>query len=788
VPRGSVGRYRHHLYALLGYLALTLVMTYPLVREVGRAIPGDGFDGWQNVWNLWWVKRALLVEGTNPYFTRFIDYPNGVYLYFHTLNIFNGLTFLPFSLNAGLLVAYDAAVVFSFVVGGYGTYLLALYVIRQATQAQTKPYLTAESAEGAETTTKISANSAYSAVNLSSGTRNAQLAAFVGGAIFTFSPYHMAHLLGHMQLISLEWIPFYALFVLFQIDKAAKRQISQSANQQSAVRGQRPAISNQRSAASQSPISNLQPPTSNLQSPTSNLQSLISNLQPLILPALFLVLIAACDWYYAFYMALFTGLYLLWTIWRRRVWRRPALAVAATGLLFVVATSPVLVPMIRESLASDYMVPPADSVERLSADLTAFVTPSELHPVWGGLVAGWANTFTATTSERTVFAGYSVLALAVLALWTRRRTAGFWGIGALAFAVLALGPVLHVGGQAQLAGVGPIPMPYALLRQAIPFLRISRSVSRFDVVVMLCLAALAALGLSWLLDRVGQFGQKRVSWLAVGALALVGLEFWVAPYPLSYPETRPFHTQLAQEAGQFAVMDIPMDYWDRPANLLYQTVHQKPMVSGYTSRSNPRAPADRTPVLQTFRYLAPDINAADPRALAATVLADLDVRYVIVHKNDLPPGDYRQTVLSTADDVFQGWPVVVDDDWLKVYRVPPPDARLPYLVLGEGWAPREVRDGGPIRALAGPVATLLVRLPAAQAVRLEINAYSLDGRSSLEVRSGEQVAGVYALGGQPAVITTPAMSLPAGESVVELRAGPVPAKVVVTQVKLIVQP
>jgi hypothetical protein len=236
------------------------------------------------------------------------------------------------------------------------------------------------------------------------------------------------------------------------------------------------------------------------------------------------------------------------------------------------------------------------------------------------------------------------------------------------------------------------------------------------------------------------------------------------------------------------VMDIPMDYWDRPANLLYQTVHQKPMVSGYTSRSNPRAPADRTPVLQTFRYLAPDINAADPRALAATVLADLDVRYVIVHKNDLPPGDYRQTVLSTADDVFQGWPVVVDDDCLKVYRVPPPDARLPYLVLGEGWAPREVRDGGPIRALAGPVATLLVRLPAAQAVRLEINAYSLDGRSSLEVRSGEQVAGVYALGGQPAVITTPAMSLPAGESVVELRAGPVPAKVVVTQVKLIVQP
>ena len=590
-----------------------------------------------------------------------------------------------------------------------------------------------------------------------------------------------------------------------------------SANQRSAVGGQP-------SAASRSPTSNFQPPT--------------SSLQLLILPPLSLALIAACDWYYAFYMALFTGLALLWTAWRRRTWLRPALSVAATGAIFVLVTSPVLAPMIRESLTSNYMVPPTDSVERLSADLTAFVTPSELHPVWGGLAARWANGFTATTSERTVFAGYSVLALAILAVWTQRRAAGFWGICALAFAVLALGPVLHVGGQpvlasgpgAQVAGVGPIPMPYALLRQAIPFLKISRSVSRFDVVVTLCLAVLAALGLRWLLDRVGQVtgdasnkmrsrnpffslfnqptgkeslpddrivgpldkkrvsGERRATWLAAGALALVGLEFWVAPYPVTYPETRPFHYQLAQEAGQFAVMDIPMDYWDRPGNLLYQTVHQRPMVSGYTSRSNPRAPADRTPVLQTFRYLGPDINAGDPRALAATVLADLDVRYVIVHKNDLPPGDYRQTVLSTADNVFKGWPVAVDDDWLKVYRVPPPDTRLPYLVLGEGWAPREERDGAPARALAGPAATLLVRLPAAQAVRLELKAYSLDGSSSLEVRSGGQVAGVYPLGGGPAVITTPALSLPAGESVVELRAGPVPAKVIVTQVKLIAQP
>lgn len=162
-------RYRHHLLALLGYMALTALLTYPLIREFSRAIPGDGFDGWQNVWNIWWVKRALLVDGSNPYFTRLLDYPAGVYLYFHTLNIFNGLTFLPVTLNAGNLVAYNVAAAFSFIAGGYGAYLLALRAIKAAIP-----------------TPLVERTSIH-------------LAAFLGGFIFAFSPYHMAHLLGHMH-------------------------------------------------------------------------------------------------------------------------------------------------------------------------------------------------------------------------------------------------------------------------------------------------------------------------------------------------------------------------------------------------------------------------------------------------------------------------------------------------------------------------------------------------------------------------------------------------------------
>ena len=168
-------RHGHAWLALAGYLLLTLGLTYPLVTQFGRAIPGDGFDGWQNYWNLWWIKTAVLEQHTHPWFTHLLYYPTGVGLLFHTLNAFNGFITLPIQLAFGLLPAYNAAVLFSFTLGGLGAYLLARYIL---------------------------------------GPGSSHLAAFAAGVIFTFSPFHIAHLLGHMQVISLEWIPFYALYLL----------------------------------------------------------------------------------------------------------------------------------------------------------------------------------------------------------------------------------------------------------------------------------------------------------------------------------------------------------------------------------------------------------------------------------------------------------------------------------------------------------------------------------------------------------------------------------------------
>ncbi len=184
-------------------------MTWPLARQLGSAIPGDSFDGWQNVWNLWWMRESWLVRHASPYFAPILHYPTGADLRFQTMAPFNGLVTLPIQLVFGLLPAYNTAVLFSFVIGGFGAYLLALYALRGIANRQTNP---------PQSRIPHFRNSAFitphSSFLISSS-------AFIAGLIYAFSPYHFAHLLGHLQLIALQWIPFYILYLLRGLDRSS---------------------------------------------------------------------------------------------------------------------------------------------------------------------------------------------------------------------------------------------------------------------------------------------------------------------------------------------------------------------------------------------------------------------------------------------------------------------------------------------------------------------------------------------------------------------------------------
>ncbi len=629
-----------HVAVLLAYLALTLVMTWPLALHLASAIPGDSFDGWQNYWNLWWMRVALLERHTNPLFTDLLYYPTGVGLYFHTLNPFNGLATLPMQLSAGLFAAYNTVVFLSWTLAGYGAFLLARWVLRGSADA-----------------------------------RAADAGAFLAGAIFTFAPFHMAHLLGHMQVMSLEWIPFYALYLLRGLE-AVRRGASW-----------------RRSA---------------------------------LLAGLFLALNGLCDWYFVLYLLLFTGAALAAYWWAEA--RRPERSLrrglrylgppAAAGLLFALLLAPLLAPMVREALTFDFMVRPAGDLYILSASAADFAVPNRMHSLARPAGESWVGNQIAPLSERTIAIGYVALALAAAALWRDRRRAAPWLLAALFFFVLALGPRWHLGDITwdDIPAAPPLDewTPFSLLNRLAPFVRISRSVSRYALMVQLCVAMAAAAGLAALLAH-----RRRAALWAAAALALLLAEYWVVPYPISPPDTPTYYTELAQSGPPGALLNLPMNY-DRPGYLLYQTVHGRPLTVAYISRDDPRTLTTRAPVLQQLRNLGPDILAFDPAEVGATVLADLGVGVVTLDRYKMPGGDERTVTEAVAAAVFAGDAPHYADDRLVVYAVTPPAAPAPYAVLGAlGWGPPAAGANGPARLLRGEEALLHLRnWPAGASIRL----------------------------------------------------------------------
>ncbi len=550
---------RETLGVLTAYLLLTLLMTWPLITQLTRTLP-DGGDGWRFLWNLWWVKTAVVDLHTSPFHTNLLYYPNGVNLYIDTLAPLLGVLSIPLQLlGLNLVTVYNLLVLSSFVLAGYGTYLLVRYLT------------------------------------------NVRAAAFVAGIIFAFCPYHFAHMLGHLNLVSLQGLPFYVL-ALYKTWGAVERPDSTDA----------PRPTNPR--------------------------------RPLLwagAAGLWLAINAYIEWTYALFLILFTLGFVAWQVLVARRgpgWRTGALRLGLVGRISLLLTSPVLLPMLQEARSTAYTQTPIQASVALSSDSTDAFVPSAFHPLWqltGPVLA--SHYATRWRAERVVFVGYSTLALSIAGLWAFRRRASivFWGCTALGGWILSLGPILHVWGERFFLGQR-IPLPYAGL-YFLPFFNILRVPARFMVLTMLALAVLVGYALAsgarerprWWPSRLRSV---RGGWLSLVAAVLILFEYLAVPYPLLPLDYQlPFYQQLAQEPGQFAILDLPLT----PFSIYeaYQTIHHHPIVGGYLARQPPDPFVANLPVLQ---YLLPATAVDDPLAAAAaqsglTELRQADVRYAIVH-------------------------------------------------------------------------------------------------------------------------------------------------------------
>jgi hypothetical protein len=262
-------------------------------------------------------------------------------------------------------------------------------------------------------------------------------------------------------------------------------------------------------------------------------------------------------------------------------------------------------------------------------------------------------------------------------------------------------------------------MPYLLLYHTVPFIGLTRSLSRYDLMVMLGLGVLTAMA-SFSLFKLRSSFLSLLSPLFI--ILLICFEFLAIPYPISKIDIPQFYYDLAAQPGDFTIAELPMN-WDRPTPLLHQTVHHKRLLTAYTSRNNPRELAWRTPVLQHWRYLSADIIDQPLNLIAPTILADFNLHYIVLDYWQMPPGPERDATEKWVAAALPNAGPVYDDGRLKVYQPPPVIQPMPYLSLGQGWRDRQQTDtaGAVNRAFTGQ-ADLLLHHPPRGVLGLDITA------------------------------------------------------------------
>ena len=187
--------YRWALLALVLFAVPTLFLTWPLAGALTSRLPGTAtwaFDESTFVWNIWYFKHALLDLHTSPLHTGLIWAPLGIDLILYTYNFFNALAGMPLLLAFTPAVASNVTVLLATALSGLGAYLLALDVLRRARPDVPRDAL--------------------------------RLAALVAGIVYAFASNRAIYAsLGHYDMVTTQWLPFYALYFLRTLHRPSRR-------------------------------------------------------------------------------------------------------------------------------------------------------------------------------------------------------------------------------------------------------------------------------------------------------------------------------------------------------------------------------------------------------------------------------------------------------------------------------------------------------------------------------------------------------------------------------------
>ncbi|MFC2023272.1 interleukin-like EMT inducer domain-containing protein [Chloroflexota bacterium] len=638
-----------HLIVILSYALLALALTWPLVSGLSSQVPGDGVDDPPLTWNLWWVRYSLLERGGSPFDSDYLFYPLGINLAFYTLTLLNGLLSIPLQAVLGLVAASNVLLLSSFVLSGYGAYLLALFLLRPGKRHEN--------------------------ANHGSPLMPLYASAFTAGILYAFASSKLFYAaLGQWNISSSQWIPFYILY-LFKMTGQPRnwRFVGMSA------------------------LFLLFQAYAELTFATFLV--LFTGLW-VVWQAMTHIRAGQTQRLYR----LFAGLLLVGLLFA--VGLVPVLAamipdmliegdILAEGGGFTDAFSADLVGFLVPTMLHPLF---GSAVEMFSFDHSVgqhlYLGFSVLAAALLGVFYGWRRSSAPDAASDSGSGEFVPRGLPGLAK--------YWSVSAIVFWLLTLGPTLRINGHDS-----GVPMPFALLAE-MPLLKGNRYPSRYSVLLMLSLAILAAYGMLALLQK-RQFRHGSLRLFAPAALVfLILFEHLSAPLPMSDMRVPTIYATLASELPEDStLLDLPVA-WRNGSRVTgtahpiimfeqyYQSVHGRRILAGNTSRNPPlkfqyftEAPVINTLIaLETGHTVEPATIERD-RDLATDVLRFFNIRGVAVHPDQSGEAvvRYVEEVMPVercckGDGTVAYW---VDNGPLPAEWTIDPGGDLSRLSYAEGW-------------------------------------------------------------------------------------------------------
>jgi hypothetical protein len=598
--------WRSLLAVLLVYTVSIFCATYPALLTPTTRLAGSRCDPMQALWLMHWYKDCLF-QGRSPLHCGEIQYPVGAPLGNFSPLHFQTLLYFPLSLIfANDVLCYNAIWFFNLCFTGMGAFVLVWYVLRD------------------------------------------RVCACCGGLLALLSGPVLLHAHGHIELITLGWLPLFVVAWIRWVDRPSKGRF--------------------------------------------------------LLALLLYFLVALSAAYFAVFAVVPAVGYVVWRGFRERFlgrlgWLSAFALAAAVGLLLI------YFPQIWSRIQGFSLARPKGEFNYYGAPLWSFLVPSAQQPLGRLLPYDCYARAGSATVECCSYLGAATILLLFYAGPHRIHfeRAGFWWSITLLCAVLALGGYGKVGPVR-------ISLPAGWLRKVFFAFQSLRVPARFNLLVSLFAAVPAAAGLQHLLARWRSRRLQLVLVAAVGVAAVADLA--MVPFQTSdIPALPACYRWLRERKPDAAWVDVPQlasgngtDF--SSACTYWQAWHHGRTTAGYSGYNN--MIYDNL-LFEPSPFAWPRLAKADylhnPEAITVDLVAgtrfeDYAWLYLSVHRLDYivlhqEPGlaeEYRSAI-KRLKSLLRHAQIFEDED-TAVYDwtlLPPPER--PTLLCTEGWRHRNPWKG-----------------------------------------------------------------------------------------------